>query len=177
MKRKLIYNYWLMIVAWCMFLNNLTILAVVLCLLGSILIILTNVRINYWRVAFVSVISYTIISLILSMSNICLFFPKLYVFIAAISLNLSLVNDRLYLIKSKYLKPFLVVMTMGYIVLSLVAVILPNDLYSIFTKSSLYIMISIIFLPYLIPLVYCIGYKEVRLYLNNRKTKFNTIHI
>lgn len=162
MKRKLIYNYWLIIVAWCLFLNNLALVAIIVSILTSLMLVFSRGKINYWRMCFVSVLSYGIISILLSLSNIIIFFPKLYVFIASICFNLSITNESLYLFKSKCLKPVLIVMIVGFTIISIVGFILPDGLYTVFTKINLYLMISFIFLPYLIPLVYCVVYKECK---------------
>lgn len=162
MKRLLIYNYWLIIVSWCLFLNDLTLLAMICASLGLASLFSINREVNYWRMCFVSVISYVMVSFFLSLSNIPYFFEKLYIFLAVISLNLALTNERLYLFKSKYLKPFLAFMLISVSVLSIVVIILPSSLYTIFTKDSLYIMIGLIFLPYLVSLTICISIKEYR---------------
>lgn len=161
MRKKLIYNYWLITIAWCMFLNDYTVLAILCGIGGCFMLIRINRRINYWRAAFLSVLSYSMISLFLTRSNIAYFFPNIIIFLAVISLDLSLTNERLYLFKSKYLKPFLAIMLIGLSVLSIIVIILPNELYTMFTKSSLYVMISLIFLPYVIPLISCLLFKKI----------------
>lgn len=162
MKKKLIYNYWLIIIAWCMFLNDLTLLATLLGLGGIALLMTINRRINYWRLSFLSVILYVTISTFLSMSNIPYFFEKLYVFLAVICLDAAFTFERLYLFKNKYIVPFLVIMLISLCVLSIVAFALPSDLYTLFTKTSLYILILIIFLPHMTALSVCFVYKYVK---------------
>ena len=161
MRKKLIYNYWLIIIAWCMFLNDLTLLAILCGLLACGMLVYINRRVNYWRMAFVTILSYVTISLFLLRFNISYFFPKIHVFLAVISLDLSLTNERLYLFKSKYLKPFLAIMLMSLSVLSIIVLVLPNDLYTLFTKPRLFAMICLIFLPYLVPMMICICSKEL----------------
>ena len=168
MRRILIYNYWLIIIAWCMFLNRLTLLAILFGLGACVLLMLINRKINYWRMCFVSILSYVTIYLLLIRSNIPYFFSNLYIFLAVICLNLSFTNECLYLFKSKYLKPFLFTMIFSLSVLSIIAFLLPNSLYTLFSKQSLYVMICLIFLPYLIPVAYCIAYKKL---INCLKTR------
>ena len=169
MRRKLIYNYWLMIIAWCMFLNRLTLLAILFGLAACAMLAMIQRRINYWRMSFVSVISYVMISFLLIRSNIPYFFSELYIFLAVVCLNLAFTNERLYLFKSKYLKPFLIVMLISISVLSIIAYLLPNDLYTLFSKSSLYAMICLIFLPYIVTVMYCLSYKWLLVHLKLRK--------
>ena len=167
MRRKLIYNYWLMIVAWCMFLNDMVLLAIALGLLACAMLLCMRRKINYWRMSFLSLMLYCIASFILSFTNIPYYFSKLYLFLAVISLNSAFTFERLYLLKSKYIKPFLVTMFISMAVLSIIAIILPDSLYSLFTKNSLMIMINLIFLPYLIPCAMCLTYREGIKYLNS----------
>lgn len=162
MKKILIYNYWLMIVAWCMFLNDYILLAILLGLIGCVLLLIINRKIDYWRMSFMSVISYVIISFILLNSSVSYFFPKLYMFLAIISLDSAFTFERLYLYKVKYLLPFLMVMVISATVLSIIALILPSSLYTIFTKTNLLLMINFIYSPFLIPLVGLVAYKKIR---------------
>lgn len=174
MKRSLIYNYWLIIISWCLFLNDLALLAMLVTIAACVMLIRINRRINYWRVCFVAIVSYVTISFFLSTSNIPYFFSKLYLFLATISLDLALTNERLYLFKSKYIKPFLVAMLMSLSVLSIIAFVLPGDLYTLFTKTSLYIMIFIIFLPHLATVSLCLANKYIKDKIKNTK---NTKHL
>ena len=160
MRKRLIYNYWLIIISWCMFLNDLTLLANIIVILACAMLLSIKRRINFWRMSFVSILAYVAISLFLFRSNISYYFPKLFTYLALISLNLSLTNERLYIFKSKGLVPFLMAIVLSMSVLSIVAILLPNNLYTIFTKSSLEKMIFLIFLPYLIPLIICVIYKS-----------------
>lgn len=169
MKRKLIYNYWLIIVSWCMFLNGYTWLSVLLVLLACFMLVAIKRRLNYWRMSFTSVLSYVLISFILSRTNIIYFFPKLYFFTAVICLDLALTLERTYLFKAKYLTPFVTIMAISISVLSLIVIFLPEELYSLFSKSSLITMIYVIFLPYLVMNAYVIGYKNIMKAVNSRK--------
>lgn len=162
MKMKLICNYWLMIIAWCMFLNDFTLLATVLVIGACVMLIVMRRRINYWRFGFVSIVIYCVICFVLYKRNIPLYFPNIYLFLAAVSLNASLTFERINLFKSRSLRPILTIMFIMFSVLSLISVILPNDLYTLFTKTSLIVMICLIFLPYFVPLIICLVYKYVR---------------
>lgn len=162
MRKKLLYNYWLIIISWCMFLNDLFMVAFIFNLIACLMLITINRRINYWRMAFVSLILYVGLSIVLPRTNVPLFFPNIYPFLALLSINSAFTFERLYLLKSKYIKPFLVFMLTCLSVLSIILVLLPAYNYTIFTKSSLCIMIGLIFLPYLIPIAYCLAYKKIR---------------
>lgn len=161
MRRRLIYNYWLIIVAWCLFINDLSVLAILFSLTASTAMLLIRHKINFWRMSFVCILSYVVVSFILSYTNISYYFDKLYYFVATICLNLALTNERSYLLKSKYLITLANVMAACIFVLSTIVIILPDSLYTLFTKGSLYMMICTIFLPYLIPIVVCLVYRKI----------------
>lgn len=161
MRRILTYNYWLMIVAWCMFLNGYNLLANMFGLAACAVLSTINKRINHWRMCFVGLAVFTTISLLLKDSNIPYFFSKLSVFLVTICINCSLTYEYLYLLKSRFIIPYLLVMVVSVSVLSLITMVLPNSSYSLFTKKSLYLMESIIFLPYLIPCLYIYTYKKI----------------
>ncbi len=162
MRKKLIYNYWLIIVSWCLFLNKNTLLAMILGFCASALLLSIKRKVNFWRVMSISLTSYMIISFVLSTTNILYFFPKLSYFNATICLNLALTNERLYLFKRKYLVSFLLSMVIGVSILSIISLLLPNNLYTIFTKNSLFLMILLIFLPYIALILYCMEYKSIK---------------
>ena len=161
MNKKLTYNYWLMIVAWCMFLNDYVLFAIIFSLAACVVLSTLNKRINHLRMCLVGLIAYVTISIFLKDSNVSYFFPKLSPFVACICLNCSLTFEHLYLLKSKYVLPYLLVMIISVSVLSIITMILPNSSYSIFTKKSLYLMESLIFQPYLIPCAYVFAYKKI----------------
>lgn len=164
MKTKLIINYWLILISWGLFLNDLVILAIVFSLIACTILLFSNWRINYWRSICIFLLSYLMIYLILKGSNIPYYFDKSYAFLATISLDMSITNEQLYLLTSKNIKPFLVVMILSLSVLSLITLILPDYQYSLFTKRSLYTMIAFIFLPYLISTTVCFAYKKIHNY-------------
>ena len=162
MRKKLIYNYWLILIAWCLFLNDLSLLAIALCLGACALLVSIRRRINFWRLSFLSVILYVAIWVFLSFSSVSYFFPKLFIFFAFICLDLALTFERMYFIKNKYLLPFLLEVVIGMVVLSLVAALLPTSNYSIFTKTNLFVMVNLIFLPCMAPILGCLAYKNIK---------------
>lgn len=174
MNRKLTYNYWLMIVAWCMFLSGYNLLANMFGLAACAVLSTINKKINHWRLGLVGLIIYATISLFLLDSNISYFFPKLSAFLATVCLNCSLTYQYLYLLKSRFILPYLLVMVVSVSILSIITMVLPNSSYSLFTKKSLYTMESFIFLPYLIPCAYIYSYKKIwnhyrRSFLQNKR--------
>lgn len=167
MKAKLIYNYWLILISWGLFLNDLSVLAIITSVIACLFLLINNWRINYWRAISVFILSFIIICIVLKESNIPFYFCRIYYFLAAISLDMSITNEQLYLLTSKHLKPFLVVMTLSLSVLFLITLVLPDNQYSLFTKKSLYMMIVFIFLPYLLSTTIC--------FINKKKQGNKTI--
>lgn len=161
MRRILTYNYWLIIIAWCMFLNGYNLLANTFGIVACAVLPIINKRINHWRMYCVGLIIYVTILIFLKNSNVLFFFPKLSVFLAIVSLNASLTSEYQYLLRSRFIIPYLLVMVVSMSVLSIITMVLPNSSYSLFSKRSLYLMECIIFLPYLIPCIYIYTYKKI----------------
>ena len=169
MRKKLIYNYWLVMAAWCMFLNDYIVLALLLCLSASVVLTTIKMRIDYIRVGLISIASYLFISIFLCNTNIVYYFGDIVFFLATLSVNFALANEYIYIYKVGFLKSITLYMTLALSVLSVIALILPNSQYTMFGKNNLYIVICLIFLPYLIPLINCLAYKKYR---NHIKANF-----
>lgn len=160
MKTRLTYNYWLMIVAWCMFINGYNLLAVLFALCASITLLSLKRRINYWRLISLSIITFNIITFILSKTNILFYFDNLLSLLFMVCINAFITNEYLYLFKVNYLYSYLLFMAVGMIIFIVVVILLPKNLYTLFTKGSLYIMVCLIFMPYLIPMMCCLINKK-----------------
>ena len=156
MNMKLTYNYWLMILAWCLFISGYNLLSLIMIIVASLILLSTRKAINLWRWGCKCFMCYFLLLLMLNKSNISYYFPSFNIFILLVLGNCFLTKEYLYLFKSKLLYPYLLFMIFGMAVLSIIVVILPDVLYTLFTKKSLYIMISLIFLPYIIPILSCL---------------------
>ena len=171
MKRLLIYNYWTMIFAWCMYLNGWSLFGSAAGILTAAVLLMVKSEADPWRIVAVGVLMYCPILLILSFSRIPLFFPGSYFFLAAVCFNTAAVNEYLYLFRAKVIKPFLVVMSVGMCILTVLIAILPSELYTLFGKLNLYLMDAFIFLPYLIPAAACVIYKTCLLHASESRQK------
>lgn len=171
MKRLLIYNYWTMIFAWCMYLNGWSLFGAALGILAGTVLLMVKSEADPWRIVAVGVLMYCPILLALNFSRIPLFFSGSYFFLAAVCLNTAVVNEYLYLFRVKVITPLLVIMLISVSVLTILIGILPSELYTLFGKPNLYLMDAFIFLPYLIPTVCCVLYKTCLLHLNENRQK------
>ena len=159
MKRLLIYDYWTMIFAWCMYLNGHGPAAAALGLLAGAVLLMVRSEADPWRIAALGVLMYCPILLTLSHSKIPLFFPGSYFFLAAVCLNAAAINEYLYLFRIRFITVVLAVILISTAALTSLIWILPSELYTFFGKSGLYLMDAFIFLPYLIPTACCVIYK------------------
>lgn len=160
MRMKLTYNYWLMMLAWVMFINDHCLLALSSGLFACVVLLSMRKRINLWRMSCLSLISYSAVLLTFSGTNILYYFPKLPLFMFVICANSLMTHEYLYLFKPKFLYPYLLFVIVGVSVFSMTVVLLPNSSYTLFTKRSLYLMVCLIFLPYLIPMMCCLFRKR-----------------
>ena len=158
MKKTLIGNLWLMIVAWCMYLNGFALIAMLIGISGT-LILMIRCEADHKRCIILFVILYGLVLSELHTGTIPYFFPDLYMFMAIVIINAAATNEYYYAIRNKSVLPMLSVILVACAVLSLVIFIVPDADYSLFKKSNLFLMESFIFLPYLLPMLYSYAYK------------------
>jgi len=168
MKRRLLQNYWLIIIAWCLAICDYEILGLLLSLAATYLLLKTK-GLNYWRIIAFGLLIYDVFLLTISHTNIPYFFDKIYLFLLGISINAAVLNDYNYFFKPKAFYGIILIMLSSLLVSLLLLIILPNSLYTIFTKYSLCIMILSIFLPYVIPTLICVLSKISKIVLLRKK--------
>ena len=154
MKMIVIRNYWLMIISWCLFLNGKENLALILGGLACIYILINRKDISAYRVVLLGLVMFILSCITLLSSNIPYFFPKLHILLMIVSINTAIANEYISSYKNSFILPVLFISLVSILISLLLVMILPDILYSLFTKRSLLIMVSFIFLPYTIPLAY-----------------------
>ena len=155
-------NSWLVMFIWGVYLNGYGIIALLLGLIGTGLLLFVKGEVNYRRIIAVSIISYMVLIGVLFHSNIPYFFPDLHIFMSVIVLDAAVTNEYLYRVRKKIILQMLSLILAAYAMLSILIVILPDASYTIFSKNSLFLMESFIFLPYLLPLAYALAYRNFR---------------
>lgn len=171
MKKILVGNYWLIIVSWCLFLNGMELLAIILSLSTTVYLLLRKSEVDVWRICAISLMMFMLGIMILISTNILYFFPKLNILFTIMCLNSATVHEHLYKLRKESIMPMMLLAMISVAVLSFLIVILPEELYTIFGKRSLFLMEVLIFLPYLIPMLYVYAYKSIKnsLYIAYRK--------
>ena len=173
MKTALIRNYWIMIIAWILALQGLGVLATVLAMIACVMLCVGENLIINWRTLSIGLIVYLLIKLLMSGTCILYYFKELKIFSLACAFNVACANEYLYFLKTKYVNEFLVFKFIIVVIFSLITFILPSELYTMFTKTNLYLLISIIFLPYLFSDVYCVIYKKISI---SRKYNLHSLY-
>ena len=171
MKRLLIYDYWMMIFAWCMYLNGWSLFGTAAGILASAVLLMVKSEADPWRIAAVGALMYCPILIVLNTSKIPFFFSGSHLFLAAVCFNTAVVNEYLYLFRVRYIMTIMVVMFTGMSVLTILIAVLPSELYTLFGKANLYLMDVFIFLPYLIPAAICVFYKICLLHAGENRQK------
>lgn len=169
--KTLIKNYWMMILAWCLLLNGYDSLGIILAMFTCLYALIVLREVNYWRVIAVCMIEFSVSLMFLMSSSIPYYFPKLLTFLTVISLNAAISNEYLTALKRKHLMWFILAIISCMFVLSLLIIILPDELYTMFTKTNLFLMEAYIFLPYLIPTICVYTYKcnRAKILFGNKK--------
>ncbi len=150
MKMTLLRNYWLIIMAWCLYLNGHGIIAAISTLLACGLLFIVRSEADYWRVSAVSLAVYALSLIVLMNTNIPYFFPDLKYFLLLMSLDCGLANEYLYVLKRRFILPVLITIILYVCGLLVVVGLLPDESYTLFTKGNIILMAMFIFLPYMI---------------------------
>lgn len=164
MKKMLAINLWLMIIAWCMFLNGYVFM--------SMLIALSAAACSFCRAGEVPCLKNAVLFALFAAVSICLchissipfFFPGLQVFLIAVMINAGIFGGCLNRMRRRQIQPFLLTALASFIIFNLMIAIVPEDSYTLFGKRNLFLMVSFIFLPYLLPMMACYARRCAVLY-------------
>lgn len=162
MKKNLAVNYLLMCASWCLYLSHYLILSVIVSILACVLIVVKLRTFNYLRSLLVFFLTYGTLFFLFKFTSLNNFYPVFEKFILFITMNVSLSNEmikkatgNLYLIYAVLMMTLLLFMT--------IAIILPDEWYSIFTKTNIYALIGFIFVPNCTTLTLSLISKEMKL--------------
>lgn len=173
MKKILLVNYYLVLLGWFFFLNDLALLAILVTIGACAIALGFGSRFHYWRLVSVAFLTNSLISFFLKNSGIPIYFPKLDYFLLTISINNAIVNEYMHKSKKEFLG-YIVAIDLGLIVFSSFLIkILPNDMYTIFTKDNLILMILFIFAPYFVSSAICLFkklFKEIEMNMYKDKS-------
>lgn len=141
-----IYDLWLLVIGWGLYLNGLRILACVLFLIGFILFLKSNIKMNCWR--YLLCMSITIIFNI-AISQYGSFNKDLitYTFLILESLLVSMSYELIYKLKIERLMNIYFVVAISFLCFLLIAYIIPDTTMYLEYKSSVVVYIALIFIP------------------------------
>ena len=148
-------NYWLAILAWCLFLNDYTFLSEVVLILSCLMLLLRKNRHNYSRIIICSIVTYIVLKTILSLTGIPYFFPKMSIYLFLVSVHSWMMYEYLGRLNDHFILPVIVIIMFNLLFTISLIVIIPSEFYSLIGKINLSIITGFIFLPYLNPLVMC----------------------
>ena len=164
MKKTLVINFWLMIIAWCMFLNGYAFLSVLIALGGAAYSFRRAGEVLCLRNAAVFALFAAFLICLCHISSIPFFFPGLQAFLVAVTINAEIFSECLNRMKRRHIQPFLLTALAAFILFNLLIAIVPKDSYTLFGKRNLFLMVSFIFLPYLLPMLVCYVHRCAVLY-------------
>ena len=162
MKKLLIVNYWMASIAWSLSLMGHERIGTVLLVCAAFLLAAKKKEFNFWRAAASSLAGLVLIYPVYYKSGICLFFPELRFFLGGTCIHAAFCSEYLCRYKNRYMAPFLLAMAAGMSLLCVLIAVVPDEFYSLFGKANLYLMGCFIFLPYLLPPVFCIVSREAK---------------
>lgn len=141
-----IYDLWLLVIAWGLYLNGLRLLACILFLIGLIISLKSNIKINCWR--------YLLCVSITAIFNIaisqCGSFNKdfiTYTFLILESLFVSKSNELMYRLNIERLMNIYFVVAISFLSFLLIAYIIPDTSMYLEYKANVIVYIALIFIP------------------------------
>lgn len=162
MKKVLIENLWLMAIGWCLYLNDHILASAAIMCFAALYSLYVIGEVDVLRCA-VTFIGIYILTLCLYLAgNIPYFFPSLHIFMAAVMFDVFACIEYFASMKRKDLLPILMFVFGAMIAIFIAIAAAPEDEYTLFSKASLYLFGSFIFLPYLIPMTYCYVVRTLR---------------
>ncbi len=163
MKNSLLVNYWLVILSWCLFLNDYIVLSL-LVMLGSIVYIICILsHINLWRCGFVLSANILWFLFLGRVSSIGSFFPEISLFGFFFAVNNALFTELVNSSRARDIYPSYLILACVAVFVSLIALFVPEYDYSLFTKMNLYLLITYIFSSYLFENTVVLVYKELHI--------------
>lgn len=159
MKKMMIYNFWILIIGWTLFLNNLGLIGAILLFISSLILYIKKKKINYWRVLALNLIVYYLYSYLLTHTTISLFFKNSLIFVIAISVNISIMSEYLCDIDNLFKNEVLLISILVYLFTSILIILVPKESYTIFTKRNLFLTNVSMFMP--IIMVTVLSYKKL----------------
>ena len=141
-----IYDLWILVIGWGLYLNELRILACMLFLIGFILFLKSNIKMNCWR--------YLLCMSITAIFNIAIShygsFDKdliTYTFLILESLLVSLSYELMYKLKIERLMNIYFLVAISFLSFLLIAYIIPDTSMYLEYKMNVIVYIALIFIP------------------------------
>lgn len=140
-------DLWMMIVAWCLILNGYSILSIIVGIFASIYLIKNIKNKNILRILSLATTTFLVNTLLAFICNAhsFIYFPLFNIFV---SINVALLNERLYKERLKALYPILLVMIISLTVFVCLTILLPSKYYLISVKANILSLTILIFIPY-----------------------------
>lgn len=162
MKNIIRNDLWMVIVAWCLLLNNYSILGMGVGVLATIYTAYCTKHKNYWRVLAISLVFFSL-NVIFARLTVIYNFNYFTFFSGIISLNVAFLNERLYRERLRALYPIFLIMFVCLIINMLIAIIIPANLVLAKAKADLFGLIIIVFIPYTSIMLISLIVKEYRM--------------
>lgn len=147
MKKVIRNDLWLMIIAWCLLLNGYSILGILISVVASIYLVNNTKYIKRIRLLSMS-FAFILINSILFYLTAAYAFEYFPFFCLSVSLNVALLNERLYKERLSSIEPIAIIMVLSLIIFMSITAILPNSIIFYTAKNNMYSLIVLIFIPY-----------------------------
>lgn len=142
-------------ISYSFFLNEYRILGIFVELLLLIYNFLFVRKINYWRFTLSLLLSVIFSNLLVLNSDLSLN-KLIFPFLTLVCINSSIVNEITYKLKTLYIMPTYMILSISFLIFMLIALIIPYSPLLPNYKSNLYAYLGIIFIPSFIQMSICV---------------------
>lgn len=142
-------------ISYSFFLNEYRILGIFVELLLLIYNLLFVRKINYWRFTLSLLLSVIFCNLLVLNSDLSLN-KLIFPFLTLVCINSSIVNEITYKLKTLYIMPTYMILSISFLIFMIIALIIPYSPLLPNYKSNLYTYLGIIFIPSFIQMSICI---------------------
>lgn len=147
MKNIVRNNLWMIIVSWCLLLNGYPVWGLIVGVLASIYLIVNIKYPKTLRILSVSLLCFSFSYLLGNVSDVGNLNYFNY-FAMVISVNVGLLNERIYKERLATLYPIFIVIFTTLIIFLVTALLLPYNSILVNAKTNMYSLIILIFIPY-----------------------------
>jgi len=158
--KTLSLNYLLVVLSWSLYLNHHFVSSIMLLLVACVYLLKERNRFNIVSIMVCFLVSFLALDGLYSITSINNYYLNFEYFALVLSMNFAMSNEIVKVLKKDNLYLTAKVILLLKLIFDTVLIVLPNEWYTMFTKTNIFVLIAFIFLPTVISVLIRILIKE-----------------